>query len=249
MIPKVIHFIWFGDKMPERIKVITNSWRTLMPEYKFIKWNESNSGEFLNNQFVCQAMKDKNYAFVSDYIRLKVLYEYGGIYLDTDMIIIKKLDDFLSYKTFWGRMYSNAVGTAIIGAEPHNGVIRELLDIYEKREVSFEESNNRLITRFFIDKFNLFSDKNIKQVLGDKNILLPTRYFYLPLIKKSKNSYSYHLFINSWTDSQKTNLKKKIIKYSPIFITSYVRNRNGIKRFYKAIDYSRRKNEKNNYVK
>lgn len=89
MVPKVIHYCWFGRKeMPEKEKACIETWKTFFPEYELKLWNEYNF-DYEQCSFASQAYEKKNYAFVSDYARAKILYEHGGLYLDTDVKVLK----------------------------------------------------------------------------------------------------------------------------------------------------------------
>ena len=91
MIPKIIHYCWFGkNKKPKLVRDCIKSWKSLHPDYEIIEWNEKTFP--IDNEFLQYMYKNKKWAFVSDYARLKILYEYGGYYLDTDMILVKRLD-------------------------------------------------------------------------------------------------------------------------------------------------------------
>ena len=93
MIPKVIHYCWFGGgKKPKLAKKCISSWKTYCPGYKLIEWNESNYDLSSAPQFVREAAEAKKWAFVSDYVRLQVVYQYGGIYLDTDVELLRNID-------------------------------------------------------------------------------------------------------------------------------------------------------------
>ncbi|WPP08690.1 glycosyltransferase [Pediococcus inopinatus] len=236
MIPKKVHYIWLGESMPESVVTAIHSWERPLSDYVIINWDEKKIQKYLTNSFVLKALKQKKYAFVSDYVRLRILYEYGGVYLDTDMVVKQKFDSFLKYKTFWGRMYSNAVGSGIIGSEPGNPMIKQMIDIYDNGHASAIESNNRLITRYFLKNFKDFSVKNKKQILGESNLLLPTYYLYLPLFFKKHQQYASHLFMNSWTNNSRNQV---LISKLPDWIISIVRNKNGKKRFFDNIDYSK----------
>ena len=106
MIPKKLHYIWLGNNSkPNLMDICINSWREKLPDYEIIEWNESNldfENEINNNTFLKECLDRKLWAFLSDYFRMKVLYENGGIYLDTDMQIIKSLDEFLEDDFFIG---------------------------------------------------------------------------------------------------------------------------------------------------
>ena len=135
MIPKTIHYIWLGKKEPNNLaKSCISSWYRNLPGYKIVLWNENNLPlEELRkkNKFFDQCLKLKLWAFVSDYLRLFVLYKEGGIYLDTDVEVIKSFDGFLNNKVFFGYEYLDYIGTGIIGAEKESAVIKRLMDFYD----------------------------------------------------------------------------------------------------------------------
>ena len=105
-IPKIIHYCWFGGGTisPENRKCM-ESWEKYCPDYKIIEWNEQNF-DISKNRYVQQAYEAKKYAFVSDYARLAVVYEHGGIYLDTDVELVRPLDELLEHKGFIGMEHS-----------------------------------------------------------------------------------------------------------------------------------------------
>ena len=112
-IPKVIHYCWFGNsELPELEKKRLKSWQKKLSDYKIILWNENNS-DLSECKYVQQAYENKKFAFVSDYIRIKVLYQYGGIYLDTDVEVLKSFDHLLGAIGFLGFENKTTVGTAI----------------------------------------------------------------------------------------------------------------------------------------
>ena len=96
MIPKVIHYCWFGgNPLPEEAKRCIESWKKYCPDYKIIEWNENNY-DVNSNEYMKAAYKEKKWAFVSDYARIDVVYKCGGIYMDTDVELVKELDTFLN---------------------------------------------------------------------------------------------------------------------------------------------------------
>ena len=102
MIPKKIHYCWFGgNPLPEDAQKYLESWKKFCPDYEIIRWDEKN---FDINQlpYVQEAFKAKKWAFITDYVRLYALYNYGGIYMDTDVEVLKSLDSFLELKAFSG---------------------------------------------------------------------------------------------------------------------------------------------------
>lgn len=143
MIPKIIHYCWFGrgEKSDKVVRCI-NTWHKIMPEYEIIEWNEDNFnvGKCL---FSSQAYELKKYAFVSDYARLAVLEEYGGIYFDVDMEAIKTLDECLDKKCFLGYEGENGgIATCVIGAEPHDSTIQMIKAHYESMPFVLENGEN-----------------------------------------------------------------------------------------------------------
>lgn len=211
MIPKIIHYCWFGEnEKPSTVVKCINSWKEKLSDYKFLEWNETN----YNIEELLYTRKNyysKKYAFVSDVARLDVLYEYGGIYLDTDVMVNKSLNEFLDHKLFLGMMFNDSVGTAVIGAEKGNAVIYSLRKFYEEMSVS-NSPNNDLFTKFFIDNYDEFILDNIKQVLHDSTTIYPKEYFERPTYSRKKG-YSTHQVLNSWNSTQvQSNPFKKSIK-------------------------------------
>lgn len=149
-IPKIIHYCWFGGGpiSPESRKCI-ESWKKYCPDYKIIEWNEQNF-EISQNRYAQQAYEAKKYAFVSDYVRLAVLYRYGGIYLDTDVELVRPLDELLEHKGFismehsapspYGRTLLVNTGSGV-GAEPGCEMIGKMLAAY--RNAAFIQETGR----------------------------------------------------------------------------------------------------------
>lgn len=149
-IPKVIHYCWFG-KAPynDVVNNCIDSWKKYLPDYKFVVWNEDN---FPVNAypFARQAYNDKKWAYVSDVARLHALYNYGGIYMDTDVEVLKNIDNFLVHDFFSGFESNIHLTSAVMGAKPHNAFIKLLLDWYIGESYGkqyYEIANTRIITR------------------------------------------------------------------------------------------------------
>lgn len=103
MIPKIIHYCWFGGgPKPKSVEKYIRSWKKYCSDYEIIEWNEDNFDISSSPLYVKQAYAAKKWAFVSDYARLKVVFECGGIYFDTDVQVIKNIDTLLQYDTFFG---------------------------------------------------------------------------------------------------------------------------------------------------
>lgn len=131
LIPKKIHYAWLGKEMPYNLRKNIEYWKQLCPEYEFYEWNEKNY-DVSQNQYMKQAYEKKMWGFVTDYMRLDVIYKYGGIYLDTDIEMIRKPDELL-YQSCFGCIDASLVmnlGSGF-GAAPHAEIIRELRDYYD----------------------------------------------------------------------------------------------------------------------
>jgi hypothetical protein len=184
-----------------------------LPEYEIIEWNEKNSD--LTPSFVKEAYKLKKWAFVADFIRLKVLYENGGIYLDTDMMVVKSFDELLSNECFFGAEDREFISCGIIGSKKNDVFIKECLSKYETINV-YNEINwgqitiPRIITDTFRKNYNFLMpfDKKIEQ---DRIVIYPFSYFYpLPYGNKEDvnnykkyitiDSFAVHLWNSSWIE-------------------------------------------------
>lgn len=215
MIPKVIHYCWFGKKRkPKLVRDCIKSWKKYLPNYHIIEWNESNSD--LSHPFVKEVYKIKKWAFVSDFIRLKVLYENGGIYLDTDMKLIKPLDKLLKNECFFGAEDENYISCGIIGSNVSNEFINKCLEKYnsidlDKIEFHFGEiSSPKIVTSVFKLKYNYsMSFRAVTCINGI--VIYPFQYFYpFPFEKKLNinnykdyilaETYAVHLWNSSWID-------------------------------------------------
>ena len=142
MINKQIHYVWMGrGEKSDLIEMCISSWKKYLPDYDVIEWNEDNF-DISSNRYVWEAYKHKKWAFVSDYVRLYALYEHGGIYLDTDMEVLKPIDIFLSHGAFSGFESARYIFTGIMGAVKNHPWIKELLHYYEDR--SFVSENGGL---------------------------------------------------------------------------------------------------------
>jgi mannosyltransferase OCH1-like enzyme len=213
LIPKIIHYCWFGKaRKPKLILDCIASWNAILPDYEIIEWNESNIS--LLHPFVKVAYSNKEWAFVSDYIRLEKLYEYGGIYLDTDMLILKSIDRFLENECFFGAENSDLISAGIIGAIPNNNFIREVLLHYDsiqfnvKKKVDFTIPS--ILTKVFT-KINNYGSGFNNLVEFDKVKVYPVEYFY-PVCYHDRrdiinyknyiteNSYAVHLWNSSWIE-------------------------------------------------
>lgn len=146
MIPKIIHYCWIsGDKKPNNIQRCMNTWREVLPEYEVVCWDKGKVAE-CSIPYVEEAIAVKQYAFAADYIRLYALYTYGGIYLDSDVEVLRPFDVFLSDRFFSGTEAAHQdkeigfnIEAAIMGSEKGHPFLRECMKYYENRHFIHED--------------------------------------------------------------------------------------------------------------
>lgn len=206
-IPKIIHYCWFGGKeKPPIVQKCINSWKNNLIEYELKEWNES-SFDINSNSYVKEAYAAKKFAFVSDYVRLYALYNFGGIYLDTDVEVFKPFDDLLHHDSFWGFEQENYIATSTIGARKRNKLIELFLNSYEgknflKEDGSFDQLTNVAIVTDILEGMGLKLNGEHQEI--DKiGTFYPQTYFspydYINIRKFiTENTYTIHYFYKSW---------------------------------------------------
>lgn len=207
-IPQIIHYVWLGkgEKTPLITKCI-ESWMRHLPNYEFKEWNEDNFDVNIN-PWIVKMYNSKKYAFASDLVRLYVLKNEGGIYLDTDIEIKKNLDCFLDNKIFMGFMYDCALSTSILGSVANHYIIDDLINIYNTLIDKKPIVNNTIFTNYFIRAFPDFRLGNREQVIGDKIHILPKEYFEIPTFNR-KIAYSRHHATRFWDEEK---VQRSLIK-------------------------------------
>lgn len=212
-IPKKIHYCWFGETPKSKtMEKYISHWKE-KTGYEIIEWNEKNF-DVNSHPFSKKSYKQKKFAFLSDFVRLKVIYEYGGIYLDTDVELKKSFDEFLNNNMFLGFMFDCTLSTAVFGANAHNEIIKELLDLYEEDPYIENFNNNELFTKFFIKKFPQLKLNNKTQVIKSETnsiVIYPKEYFERPTYNKNMG-YSVHHYNGSWYN-KKVGTIRKCIKF------------------------------------
>lgn len=175
MIPKIIHYCWFGgNSKSELIMNCIESWKKFEPDYEIIEWNESN-WNINYNQYTKEAYHEKKWAFVSDVARLDIIYNYGGIYLDTDVELKRPIDELLNYSAFFASDdYRVIIATGLgFGAEARNKIVKSILDDYKdiafiKENGSLDETNcTERNTNSFLKLVPDFKIKQYQQVVNN----------------------------------------------------------------------------------
>lgn len=207
MIPRIIHYCWFGGKeKPSSVIRYIDNWKKILPDYEFIEWNESNF-DIDNYIFAKEAYSVKKYAFVADVARLYALKHFGGIYFDTDVEVVKDFSSFLNQISFVSFEGKGNIGSAVIGAEPNSKFINDCLSYYGDRHFIFETGDydmtpNTTIFRNILSPYNLRYD-NTEQVVDGYLHVYPRTYFSAKLFETGKlevteNTYCIHNFSMSW---------------------------------------------------
>ena len=185
MIPKKLHYIWFWTKeKPEYFETFLASWEKYCPDYEIIERNEKNYN-IKKNPYLYEQYLKKNYAFASDYARFDIIYQEGGIYLDTDVEILQSLDPLLDQKWFTGFQDIFYVWGSIFWAQKWNPILKDILDFYETRKsriiitYSFEKILKKITIKFKNSEILRFILQNIF-------ILMP--FFTLPKRWKSQKT-------------------------------------------------------------
>lgn len=226
MIPKIIHYCWFGNNpIPDRHKKCIDSWNYYCPDYEIKCWDESNY-DVNKIEYMKQAYSLKKWAFVSDYARLDIIYNYGGIYLDTDVELLKNIDDLLYNKSFCGFETSDYVAFGLgFGSVKHNEIIRDIMKIYE--ESNFENSDGTLnettcpiIQTKILEKRGLL--RNGQYQIVDGMVVMP-EWALCPLsVWTRKNTariseaFMYHHFAASWDKNADSGVRKLTHFYQDI---------------------------------
>lgn len=232
-IPKTIHYCWFGgNPLPELAQKCIASWKKYCPDYEIIEWNESNFD--LNKYvYVREAYDAKKWAFVTDVVRLFALVNYGGIYMDTDVEVLRPLDDLLRYDAFSGFEALDRIPTGIMACEKAHPMFCELLKDYDnlhfiKEDGSYDFTTNVTRITEHCLKYDLKLDNSMQTVNGFT--LFPFDYFCpknfdTKITKITKNTYTIHHFDSSWLPEDarlNSKLYEKYRKIMPDKVAGYI---------------------------
>lgn len=217
MIPKKIHYCWFGGKAkPVLARRCIKSWNKYCHDYEIIEWNEDNFDISSCPLYVRQAYEAKMWAFVTDYVRLKVVFDYGGIYLDTDVEVIKEFNNLLNEKAFFGFEYGKYIATGLgFGAEKGNNILYDMMCDYDeisfvKGDGSFDLTPCPVRNSEILIKYGLKLDDSKQRVCGC--LILPSEYLCpydgrAKKLKLTENSISIHWYNSSWVPKEQRKTK------------------------------------------
>lgn len=231
-IPKIIHYVWVGGNPKSKdIQRCMKTWESHLKDYQIIEWNEKNF-DIESNRFVKEAYEAKKWAYVSDYIRAYAIYNYGGIYLDTDVLVVDNLEELLENKAFVGYENPDYPFTAVFGAEKNHPFIKKMLDYYDNMSFEFDINDQYKAVNTKTVSDILIEDYNCK--LGNKEQILEDGikvYKDNILCNPSKESKTIHIFTGTWLEGQ-SNLVKNLNRFIKLRLT----NKNRLKMYEKYRD-------------
>lgn len=210
MIPKRIHYCWFGrNPKPELAEKCIKSWRKFCPDYEIIEWNEDNFDLAAAPLYVRQAYEARKWAFVTDYVRLWAMTRYGGIYMDTDVEVVKPLDRFLHHQAFSGFEDAVHIPTGIMACEKGFPLFEEFLQYYQDKSFLNPDGTPDCTTNVVI-MTDMCLARGLKQdntfqvvdgfALYPKDVFCPVE-MSTGLAKKTGNTAAIHWFAGSWVDA------------------------------------------------
>ena len=219
MIPKIIHYVWMGGKeIPPQLRGYMETWKLFMPEWEIREWNEKNFSIADAPVYVREAYEHNKWAFVSDHVRLWALEQYGGVYLDTDVQVLRSFEPLLADTAFIGLEESLAhlPGTCVMGCEPHCRWVKDMLALYDDIRFVLPDGSLDLTTNVQrmgeMLKTKGFIPCRKEQYIADYGLRIYTHDYFSPItstrvMRNSKNTYSIHHFAGSWTNNKHNHLR------------------------------------------
>lgn len=246
MIPKIIHYCWFGrNPKPADVLKCIESWKKYLPDYEIREWNEDNY-DVHKCQYMSDAYTEKKWAFVSDFCRLDVVYEYGGIYLDTDVEVIKPFGRLLEHKMFcgfesrdwqmqkkWNMDMEESVAFGLgFGAIKRHPILKEMIDLYYSLHFYNEDGSLNLLscpvyqTQVLV-KHGLIQNGETQKYEGgvafSAEYFCPQSNITNKMLFLTKNTYSIHHFSNSWSDRPwKLKIRNHLSKVLPFLFADKI---------------------------
>lgn len=246
MIPKIIHYCWFGGKkMPPLLKLCIASWKKRLPDYRIKQWDESNF-DFNMAPLCKEAYAAKKWAFVADYCRIYALYTEGGIYMDTDIMVLRNFDEFLQYSFCTSEEYQpwifepvkaeyvDSLGNRLVGKDYVQGLgiqsgvmmaekgipyLKDCLDFYNSLHLS-KNLMDIVVVKILAKQMEKYGYRYIvqEQYLSPFNMFIAAPSVFSNMTTLNKNSYAWHLYYKSWIGS-KLSLKQVLRNSYPRLYT------------------------------
>lgn len=216
MIPKKIHFCWFGGNPKSALILFCiETWKKVLPEFEIIEWNESNFN-IDACAFVRDAYNNKKWAFVSDYVRAYALYHHGGIYLDSDVEIRRGLDEFLHHGAFSGFEKKGMSFTALWGAQKGHHWPKAVIEDYEQKEFT-AIPNTITITELLRDKYGINPEIDVLQSYNNDIFIYPSSYFCVDI-----PNYAVHHFEGSWMTNNEERITYKEFVFERYILNNFI---------------------------
>ncbi|NRB59416.1 MAG: glycosyl transferase [Winogradskyella sp.] len=222
MIPKIIHYCWFGGKPKSEIALkCIESWQKYAPDFEIKEWNEDNTKQF-HNKFYKDAYRKKRYAFVADVIRVSVLNKYGGIYMDLDMLLLKPLDHILAYKFFSGYEVEDRIAFGLFGGVSGHRFFKLMQEFYDT--MHFNQFSLPVITHTFS---SIINDSKITE---NECIYSPEFFYSFTYQNREEDfnkfltskSVAVHLWDHSWAQKQERETIWNLLKNIKTVILDYL---------------------------
>lgn len=219
-IPKIIHYIWLGTReLDDTSKKCMKTWSEILSDYEVKKWGDAECKDIIQkNRYAREAYEAKKYAFVSDYLRLYVLYHYGGVYMDTDVQVFKSIDRFLNEAAFSCFENKEQIPTALMASSKHNEWVGMLLKYYD--DIPFVKENGEFDLTTNVDTItNLSKDwgfaPNGEEQILKSGVHIYTKDYFCPIDTSNQkndmfteNTYAAHLYNGSWRSPMRQKLSK-----------------------------------------
>jgi len=224
MIPKILHYIWFGNNpLSPLAEQCLASWHEHLPDWQIMRWDESNFDVAEAPLYVRQAYEAHKFAFVSDYVRLWALEQYGGVYVDTDVKVLKSYEPLLNDTAFIGLEESklHLPGTCVMGCEPHCWWVKDMLALYD--DISFIKLDGSLdlttnVQRMGAEMMKELRNEGMREekywkhdlYINKWGLRIYTHDYFSPItstrvMRQTNDTYSIHYFASSWRDNKRAS--------------------------------------------
>ena len=228
-IPHIVHYCWFGNpQKPKSVQKYIDNWHKMLPDYQFMEWNEANCNLENEIDYVKEAYQSKKYAFVSDYIRIKKLNEYGGIYFDTDVKVLRRFDQYIERnQVVLGFQGIGNLGTAFIATVANHPLFERFLEDYETRRFimedgSLDQTSINVKLDPLVEAYGLDINRDELLNISEGIMVYPTEYFcafdienWHPVV--TEKTCTVHYMASSWK-SVRIKFKIQVIKFVVLII-------------------------------
>jgi hypothetical protein len=209
-----IHFCWFGSQLPQDLAARLARWQELHPSWAIRQWNESNI-DVSGCAYAQACLQRRDWAYLSDFVRLQVLAKEGGVYLDTDVELLKPLDVFIDGSFHIGYMHNCALGTAVMISPPQHPLVSRLIDQYRKLPTNNGINNNAILTEFFLKRIEGFLLTG-KSWTSPNIRVHPKTWFEQPTLNQA-GGFAIHLFNRAWDPVATPSTREPVSRVKILF--------------------------------